>query len=94
MCSAKQEVRLEGRIQLHGDDGYSKIAVLIGGSRWIDFKTEKIPPHLRGIGTKVLVVFKQGNERFSHPGGGYQYDTIVVTDFVEGGELGWFPLSE
>ncbi|HVN20628.1 MAG TPA: hypothetical protein VMU05_17715 [Dongiaceae bacterium] len=94
MSSTKQEVRLEGRIQMHGNDGYSKIAVLIGGSRWMDFETEKIPPHLRGVGTKVLVIFKQGDERFPGPKGGYHYDTIEVTDFVEGIELGWFPLSE
>jgi hypothetical protein len=78
---------------MHGNDGYSKIAVLIGGSRLVDIKTDNIPPHLRGIGSKVLVVFKQGEEPFSGVTGeaGYRYDSVVVTDFVDGTDLGFVP---
>jgi len=58
----------------------------------LNIETEKIPPHLRSVGTRVLVTFKEGDEQFSS--GGYHYDSVVVTDFRDGTELGWFPLGE
>ena len=81
---------------MHQNDGYSKIALVMGGSRLIDVETEKIPQHLRGIGTKVLVTFKQGDTPFPGPKGetGYHYDSVTVTDFVGGAALGWSPAGK
>ena len=93
MSSAKQEVRLEGRVEMHVAGGYSKIAVRIGGSRMIDVRTEKIPPHLRGLGTKVLVVFKQTDESFHSAREHVEYDVdeVLIQDLPENAEFGWFP---
>ena len=96
MGSPKQEVRLEGRIEMHLGSGYSKLAVRIGGTRTIDIQTEKIPVHLRAVGTKVLVILKQGSESFQSLSGDtrYHYNDVVITDLPDEVQLGWFPADQ
>ncbi len=93
---SKQEVRLAGRVELHGPDGFSKIGVQIGGKRTLDIETEKIPPDLRGLGSTVLVTFKQGNQAFESKGGDvrYHYEDVVISALPENPQLGWFPSDD
>lgn len=86
MVLSKDDAKLEGRIEMHLDGGYSKIRIYIGG-RTIDVPTEKIPPHLRGLGSRVLVIFKAGSRSFTAPRTGetaYLYEDIVVQDLPKG----------
>jgi hypothetical protein len=93
MESEKQEVRVEGRIAMHLSRGVSKIEFQLGGVWLMEVRTEEIPLHLRRLGTRVLLVFKQGDQRFKLPTGqtGFHYDALVITDLPPNVELGWVP---
>jgi hypothetical protein len=90
MVLPKEEVRLEGRIEMHLSGGYTKVRIFIGGSDTIDVQTQDIPSHLRSLGSKVLVTFKQGC-RLANLGNdeAYNFEEIVITDFPDKAELGW-----
>lgn len=90
-----QELRVEGRIEMHGNDGYSTVSVQIGGSRSIEVPTETIPQHLRGLGTRVLVLFRQGDQPVKSPPNkaGFHYSETVIQDLPDNPELGWYPVS-
>ena len=95
MNGEKQELRVEGRVEMHLPGGVSKIAVKLGGSRTIDIPTNEIPEHLRGLGSRLLLIFKQSDEIVRAPSGeeAHTYDGIVIKDLPLDAEFGWFPES-
>jgi hypothetical protein len=56
----KEDLPLEGRIEMHLNNGFTKVRVLIGGERFrfIDVPTKEISAHLRSIGLQVLLTYK------------------------------------
>ncbi len=96
METSKYEVRVEGRIEMHLMGGYTKVAIKLGGILTIDVKTDEIAPHLRGLGTRVLVISKPSETVHTMPSGdrAYGFDKTVVTDFAENIQLGWIPVAE
>lgn len=94
MSSREQrELRLEGRIEMHLNGGFTKLRIMIGGnrSRFAEIPTESIPAHLRSVGSKVLVTYKQvekatkvGDEKI------YLSEEMLISDFPVDAELGFF----
>jgi hypothetical protein len=90
----KQQVHLEGKIQMHLAGGRTKVAIKLGGVRLIEVDTESIPEHLRPLGTKVLVVYKPddrarrvGEDEF------VGWGPPTIADFPEHPDLGFRPVE-
>lgn len=91
----KNEVRLEGRVEMHLAGGRSKVAVYLGGSNLLDVATEDIPQHLRTVGSKVLVIFQPGEKVVKAPSGEefYPYEGVIIQDLPADTQLGFIPLQ-
>ena len=50
------ELRVIGRLEMHLPEGYSKVRLEMGGRYDLDIPTRCIPPHLRKMGSRFVVV--------------------------------------
>ena len=49
--------RSPGRVEMHLPGGYTRLLIEAGGLIPYEVPTERIPPHLRNLGTRVHLVF-------------------------------------
>jgi hypothetical protein len=57
-----KEMKSPARVQMHLPGGYTKLFIETWGMIPYDVLTERIPPHLRALGTRVHLVFRRNKE--------------------------------
>jgi hypothetical protein len=48
-------IRQEAKVEMHLNGGFTRVSINFNRHQW-DIPTDKIPPHLRRIGSKFIVV--------------------------------------
>ena len=58
-------IKYSAVVEMHLPGSYTKLRVDAGGPHYIDVPTEVMPPHLRSIGSKVLLSLRSSDRKYS-----------------------------